>query len=605
VETLGCATVVCSDKTGTLTQNQMTVVQGWAGGKRLRITGEGYNPSGQFFVDATPFDPRTDPDTTVLLHGALLCNDAKLEERSDAAGTRSWQMIGDPTEGAMVVAAVKSGFRRGDMETALPRVQEIPFDSERKLMTTIHRSDGSQQAAVANFAYPQFLAFVKGAPDVILDHCSHIQQAGAAAALTEEKRKEVLEQNRAMASNALRVLGVAVRPLAAVPESPRPEDIEKDLTFVGLLGMIDPARPEVMEALNVARGAGLRSIMVTGDYKDTAEAIAREIGLLTQGGLVLTGPEIEKLSDEELAARTDRLEVCCRVSPQHKTRIVDALKARDHVVAMTGDGVNDAPALKRANIGVAMGIAGTDVTKQTADMVLTDDNYASIVAAIEQGRIIYSNIRKFVYFLLACNAGEILIIFGAMLMGLPIPLRPVQLLWLNLVSDGAPALALGMEKGDPDIMKHPPRPPKEPVINRDMAIGIGVIAVVDAIAILLAFYFGMQRYPGHLEAAQTIAFVTLCTSELLRAYTARSEYHSVFAIGVFSNKWMNWAVMASFLLVLAVVYVPFLRPFFDTVPLTLNDWIFMFPFFFASPIAMELVKVYFRSRKTAAVGYAS
>ena len=597
VETLGCATVVCSDKTGTLTQNQMTVVQGWAGDKRFRITGEGYNPIGQFFVDGKPSDPRTDPDATVLLHGAVLCNDAKLEERSDTAGTRSWQMVGDPTEGAMVVAAAKGGFRRGDMEQALPRVQEIPFDSERKRMTTIHRRDESQgQASVASFAYPQFFAFVKGAPDIVLDHCTHIQQAGQAVALTEERRKEVLEQNRDMASNALRVLGVAYRPLAEVPESLRPEDLEKNLTFVGLLGMIDPARPEVMEAVNVARGAGLRSIMVTGDYKDTAEAIAREIGLLTQGGLVLTGPEIEKLSDHELAARTDNLQVCCRVSPQHKTRIVDALKARDHVVAMTGDGVNDAPALKRANIGIAMGITGTDVTKQTADMVLTDDNYASIVAAIEQGRIIYSNIRKFVYFLLACNAGEILIIFGSMLLGLPIPLRPVQLLWLNLVSDGAPALALGMEKGDPDIMKHQPRPPKEPVINRDMAIGISVIAVVDAIAILLAFYFGLQRYPGHLEAAQTIAFVTLCTSELIRAYTARSEYHSVFHIGVFSNKWMNWAVLASFLLVLAVVYVPFLRPFFDTVPLTLDDWLLMAPFFFASPIAMELLKVYFRRR---------
>jgi Ca2+-transporting ATPase len=314
---------------------------------------------------------------------------------------------------------------------------------------------------------------------------------------------------------------------------------------------------------------------------------------------VLTGPEIEKMSDEALASRADRLQVCCRVSPQHKTRIVDAMKARDHVVAMTGDGVNDAPALKRASIGVAMGITGTDVSKQTADMVLTDDNFASIVSAIEQGRIIYSNIRKFVYFLLACNAGEILIIFGSMLFGLPIPLRPVHLLWLNLVSDGAPALALGMEKGDPDIMKHKPRPPREPVINRDMAIGIGVIAVVDAIAILLAFVFGLQRYPGHLEAAQTIAFVTLCTSELIRAYTARSEYHSVFSIGVFSNKWMNWAVLASFLLVLAVVYVPFLQPFFDTVPLTASDWLFMFPFFFASPIAMEVVKVYFRSRTAA------
>ena len=452
-----------------------------------------------------PADARADADASVLLHGAVLCNDATLEERSDSAGARSWQMIGDPTEGAMVVAAAKGGFYRGDMEKLLPRLQELPFDSERKRMTTIHRSDGSQgEASATTFAYPHFIAFVKGAPDVILDLCTHKHQAGHAVALTQEHRTEVLEQNRDMASNALRVLGVAYRPLTEVPETlPRAEDLERDLTFVGLLGMIDPARPEVSEAVKVARGAGLRSIMVTGDYKDTAEAIAREIGLLTEGGLVLTGPEIEKLTDEELAAKTDKLQVCCRVSPQHKTRIVDALKARDHVVAMTGDGVNDAPALKRANIGVAMGITGTDVTKQTADMVLTDDNYASIVAAIEQGRIIYSNIRKFVYFLLACNAGEILIIFGSMLLGLPIPLRPVQLLWLNLVSDGAPALALGMEKGDPDIMKHPPRPSKEPVINRDMAIGISVIGVVDAIAILLVFYLALQRYPGHLEAAQT------------------------------------------------------------------------------------------------------
>jgi len=597
VETLGCATVICSDKTGTLTQNEMTVVRAWVAGTGLRITGEGYDPSGRFFAGGNPYDPRADADATVLLHGAMVCNDAKLEERSDDMGNRSWQIIGDPTEGAMVVAAAKSGFFQRELQTVLPRVQEIPFDSDRKRMTTIHRYEGAHGPAVPDgLSYPPVIAFVKGAPDVILDLCGHIRQGGQAIALTEEKRREILEQNRDMASNALRVLGVAYRPLPEVPESPRPEDIEKNLIFVGLLGMIDPPRPEVVEAVKVATGAGLKSVMVTGDYKETAQAIARDIGLLTPGGVVLTGPEIEKLSDEELAARAEKLDVCCRVSPQHKTRIVDALKARGHIVAMTGDGVNDAPALKRANIGVAMGITGTDVSKQTADMVLTDDNFASIVAAIEQGRLIYSNIRKFIYYLLSANAGEILIIFGAMLVGMPIPLRPVQLLWLNLVTDGAPALALGVEKGDSDIMKHPPRPPKEPVINRDMAIGIGVIAVVDTIAILTAFYLGLQRYPGNLEAAQTIAFVTLCTSELLRAFTARSEYHSVFSIGVFSNRWMVWAVAASFMLVLMVVYVPFLRPFFDTVPLSLDDWLMMLPFFFAAPIAMELVKVYFRRR---------
>jgi Ca2+-transporting ATPase len=575
VETLGCATVICSDKTGTLTQNEMTVVQGWSGGKRFKVTGEGYDPSGHFLLEDKRFEAAADPDAKLLLQGALLCNDAVLDQG---------RIIGDPTEGAMAVVAVKAGLQRAELEKSMPRVQEIPFDSERKRMTTIHAVEGKP------------FAFVKGAPDVVLDLCTHVMKNGQAVPITDPLRKEILDQNRDLASHALRVLSVAVRPLDAVPENPQPGTVEKDLTFIGLLGMIDPARPEVIEAVRVANGAGLKSVMVTGDHKDTAEAIAREIGILTPGGLVLTGPEIERMSDAELAASTDKLQVCCRVSPQHKTRIVDAMKASGHVAAMTGDGVNDAPALKRANIGVAMGITGTDVSKQTADMVLTDDNFASIVAAIEQGRIIYSNIRKFVYFLLACNVGEILIIFGAMLFGMPIPLRPVHLLWLNLVSDGAPALALGMEKGDKDIMSHPPRPPKEPVINRDMAIGIGVIALVDAIAILTVFYLGLQRYPGHLEAAQTLAFVTLCVSELVRAFTARSEYHSIFSIGVFSNRWMVWAVGASLLLVLMVVYVPFLQPFFDTVPLTLDDWLMMAPFFFASAIAMELLKFYFRSR---------
>ena len=595
VETLGCATVICSDKTGTLTQNEMTVVQGWAGGKRFRISGEGYGPNGAFFIGNDPFDPRSDADTSLLLNGALICNDARLEETSDEAGQRSWQIVGDPTEGALVVAAAKSGAQRGDLDKAWPRVQEIPFDSERKRMSTIHRIDDTRAGALLPDVAP-FMALVKGAPDVILDLCGQWLESGRGVSLNEVQRRLILEQNHDMASQALRVLAVAYRPLPENPSNVNPETIEKDLIFVGLLGMIDPPRPEVIDALQVARTAGLKCIMVTGDYKDTAEAIARDIGLLTPGGLVLTGADIEKLSDQELADRADQLTVCCRVSPQHKTRIVDALKSRGHVVAMTGDGVNDAPALKRANIGIAMGVSGSDVAKQTADMVLTDDNFASIVAAVEQGRIIYSNIRKFVYFLLACNVGEILIIFGSMLAGMPIPLRPVQLLWLNLVSDGAPALALGLEKGDPDVMKQPPRSPTEPVINRDMAIGIGVVSVVDALAILGVFYLALQRYPDHLAAAQTIAFATLCVSELIRAFTARSERHSVFSIGVFSNRWMVWAVGVSFLLVLTVIYVPFLRPFFDTVPLTVSDWLLMLPFFFASPVAMELIKVYFRKR---------
>ncbi|MBK8322029.1 MAG: HAD-IC family P-type ATPase [Betaproteobacteria bacterium] len=589
VETLGCATVICSDKTGTLTQNQMTVVRAWAGGRHLRVSGEGYDPVGEFFEGDAKFDSRADTDASALLQGAIACNDARLEERTNESGARAWHIIGDPTEGAMIVAGAKGGWLQDELAKAMPRVQEIPFDSERKRMSTLHRNDG-------NPLFPPILAFVKGAPDVVLDLCGRMLDGGQSVPLSDAMRRTILDTNGEMAGDALRVLAVAFRPLDGVPSDPKPETVEKDLVFVGLLGMIDPPRPEVIEALKVAHGAGLKTVMVTGDYKDTAEAIARDIGLRTPDGLVLTGAEIDKLSDEELCERADRIDVCCRVSPQHKTRIVEAFKAKGHVAAMTGDGVNDAPALKRANIGVAMGITGTDVAKQTADMVLTDDNFASIVSAIEQGRIIYSNIRKFVYFLLACNVGEILIVFGAMLFGMPMPLKPVQLLWLNLVSDGAPALALGLEKGDDDIMKQPARSPKEPVINRDMAIGIGVVGFVDMLAILTVFWLAMQRYPDSLAAAQTMAFVTLCTSELIRAFAARSEYHSVFSIGFFSNRWMVAAVAVSFALVLAVVYVPFLSPFFDTVPLTGGDWLLMLPFFFASPIAMELLKVFFRRR---------
>ncbi|MCX5908314.1 MAG: HAD-IC family P-type ATPase [Deltaproteobacteria bacterium] len=495
VETLGCATVICSDKTGTLTQNAMTVVQGWVSGKRFRVSGEGYNPSGQFSIDGQALNPAQDPSLSLLLHGSVLCNDSKLEESGEEKGERTWRMVGDPTEGAMVIAAAKGGLWRKDLEKTLPRVQEIPFDSERKRMTTIHRLQAGGNPNALPFDSQPLVGFVKGAPDIVLDLCESILDNGQAIPLTAEKRKEVLAMNQDMARQALRVLSVAYRPMESIPSPCSSETVETKLTFVGLLGMIDPARPEVKEAVKVAQRAGLKSVMVTGDYKDTAEAIAREIGILTPGGKVLAGAELDKMSEEELAKVIDQVNVCCRVSPQHKTKIVDAFKARGHVVAMTGDGVNDAPALKKANIGVAMGITGTDVSKETADMVLTDDNYASIVAAIEEGRVIYANIRKFVYYLISCNIGEIRIIFLAMLFGLPMPLRPVQLLMLNLVTDGAPALALGMEKGDPDIMKRPPRPTKEPVINWEMQIGTAVQAVVMTAAVLIAYYWALQMYP--------------------------------------------------------------------------------------------------------------
>jgi Ca2+-transporting ATPase len=594
VETLGCATVICSDKTGTLTQNEMTVVQAWAGGRRLRITGEGYHPVGQFLNDEHAFEPVKDPNVALLLHAGLLCNDAKLEESGDEHGTRSYRIIGDPTEGAMVVAAAKAGIWRKEAEKVFRRSQEIPFDSDRKRMTTIHQVQAADQ--VIPFRCAPTVAFVKGAPDIILDLCDRVQLDGCSVSMTGEKKKEILGINQEMARQALRVLGVAYRSLDEIPCECTSETIEQKLTFVGLMGMIDPARPEVKEAVKVARGAGLKSVMVTGDYKDTAEAIAREIGILTPGGKVLTGAELDKMSDEELRKVADKVDVCCRVSPAHKTKIVDAFKAKGHVVAMTGDGVNDAPALKRANIGVAMGITGTDVSKETADMVLTDDNFASIVSAIEEGRIIYSNIRKFVYYLISCNIGEILIIFVAMLAGIPMPLKPVQLLLLNLVTDGAPALALGMEKGDPDIMKRPPRPTKEPVINWEMQIGTVVQAVVMTAAVLSSYLMALRIYPDQIGRAQTIAFVTLCMSELFRAFTARSEHHGVFSIGVFSNRWMIWAVLGSSAFVMGSVYVPFIQPFFDTVPLSLRDWVMMIPFILMASVAAELTKVYIRKR---------
>jgi Ca2+-transporting ATPase len=592
VETLGCATVICSDKTGTLTQNQMTVLQGWVNGKRFGVTGEGYSPTGQFFKDEKPFNPLRDPDTSLLLHGGLLCNDAHLEQTGNGNGEVSWRVVGDPTEGALVVAAAKAGLWRKEVDEELPRVQEIPFDSERKRMTTIHKANG--KAGNLCFSCPPIVAFVKGAPDFVLDLCNSVVENSVRVPLSDDKRKEVLDMVTDMAGHALRVLGVAYRPLDSIPDTCNSDTVERKLTFVGLLGLIDPARPEVKEAVKVAKTAGLKTVMVTGDYKDTAVAIARQIGLLTPGGKVLTGAQLDRMSEEELVAGIDRLDVCCRVSPQHKTKIVDTFKMGGHVVAMTGDGVNDAPALKRANIGIAMGITGTDVSKETADMVLTDDNFASIVSAIEEGRVIYSNIRKFVYYLISCNIGEILIIFLAMLFGIPMPLRPVQLLLLNLVTDGAPALALGLEEGDADIMKQPPRPAKEPVINWEMQVGTVVQAVVMTGAVLLAYYWALRQYPGHVDRAQTIAFTTLCMSELLRAFTARSERYGIFSIGLFTNRWMLWAVGGSALLVLLAVYVPILRPFFDTTFLDLTDWVVMIPCMLMASVAAEITKAFLR-----------
>jgi Ca2+-transporting ATPase len=595
VETLGSTTVICSDKTGTLTQNQMTVTRMWVDGTTFEITGGGFGQTGDFKVDGGVVDLRDYPASTTVLWVATLANDAQIEAEPTKDGDNASRVIGDPTEAALLIAAAKAGAFRDRLEEAYPRIDEIPFDSSRKRMTTVHKIVDPAPDDASPFYDTELreweIAAIKGAPDVVLDLCTRYQKMDdTTTPLTDEIRERIYEENARMARSALRVIAVAFRVEPDVPDDATPEKIEHDLIFVGLMGMIDPPRPQVKPAIAKARRAGIRTLMITGDFPDTAEEIAEEIALLQPEHGVLTGSQLDAMDDDALKEKVATTGVFARVSPEHKVRIVDALKSHGEIVAMTGDGVNDAPALKRADIGVAMGVTGTDVAKEAADMVLTDDNYASIVDAVEQGRVIYSNIRKFVFYLLSCNLAEIAVIFIAILAGLPSPLTPIQLLWLNLITDGAPALALGMEKGDPDIMVQPPRPPDEPVINRQMRTRIGIQTVAIAGVTLYAYWMGIQMYPGIPEEAKTMAFVTLSFSELLRAFTVRSERYPLHKIGLFSNKWMLYAVTSSMLLLLAVIYVPFLQPIFNTVPLGWAEWQIVLPLLFIPAIVAEISK---------------
>jgi len=600
VETLGSATVICSDKTGTLTQNEMTVTRLWADGEFIAVTGSGYTPEGEFTKDGEQVSLDQFPAIRTTLWLGTLNNDALLEPAGEHEDQETFRMIGDPTEGAILVAALKAGASAKALNTSYPREQEIPFDSVRKRMVTIHAIENPEDKDISPLTTKDHqkdwhIIDVKGAPDVVLGLCTHIKTFdNQDQKLTDERRNEILAANDMMTGDALRVLGVAYRTVLDLPDEDHQEDLEKDLTFVGLIGMIDPARTEVHTALKTARNAGLRTIMITGDYPNTARAIAEEIGLLRPGRKVMTGTELNGLSDEKMIENVTVTDVYARVSPEHKLRIVEALRANKEVVAMTGDGVNDAPAIKRADIGIAMGITGTDVAKGAADMVLTDDNYASIVSAVEQGRVIYSNIRKFVYFLLSCNAAEIMVIFLATLFGWPIPLTAIQLLWLNLVTDGAPALALGTEPGDPDIMDRPPRPPQEPIINKYMQLGILIQTIAITAVTLGAFAIGRFSNPSQAAVAQTMAFVTLSVSELFRAYTSRSEFFPLLKIGVFKNKLMNWAVLGSLILIFIVLYVPFFNPIFNTTPLGLQQWLQILPLVLIPSIAAELTKIYLR-----------
>jgi Ca2+-transporting ATPase len=598
VETLGSTTVVCSDKTGTLTQNRMTATHLWVDGTTFEIGGPtelaSIAASSAFRINGESVNLGDYPASTTALWAAVLDNDAEFETTDDGR----YRVVGDPTEVALIVAARKAGAKREELEQAYPRIDEIPFDSGRKRMTTVHKVLKPRPEDASPFYDGSLLewevAATKGAPDVVLDLCTRYQSMGDEPRMLDEAtRHRILEANDAMAQQALRVIALAYRVERDVPDQATPETVERDLTFIGLIGMIDPARPEVPPAVQRARAAGVRTVMITGDYPDTARAIAQDIGLLEEGHQVLTGKALEKMDDRTLEKEVQRTDVFARVSPEHKVRIVNALKQDQHIVAMTGDGVNDAPALKRSDIGVAMGITGTDVAKETADMVLTDDNYASIVAAIDQGRVIYSNIRKFVFYLLSCNLAEILTILVAIVAGLPSPLTAIQLLWLNLVTDGAPALALGLEPGEPDIMEKPPRPVREPIINRDMWTRIGIQTLAIATVTLIAYWIGFQNYPEH---AKTMAFATLSFSELLRAFTSRSDDHLLLKIGLFSNRAMFYAVASSIVLLLAVIYLPVLQPIFDTLPLSFDQWRIILPLLLIPALVAELTKVVIQRR---------
>ena len=605
VETLGSATVICSDKTGTLTQNEMTVTRVWVDGTFVSITGTGYKPGGDFLVDDKKVDIKDYPGLGTALWLGAMNNDARLEEMKEEGGDPYWRIVGDPTEGALVVAAAKAGCLTGELDKSYPRENEVPFDSVRKRMITIHTLQAPSSKDISPFDESKkgkhVVVTVKGGPDLVLGLCSKTRRMDSQGEmpLDAARKEQILAANDTLTKDALRVLGVAYKVVDKMPADLSPEELEKDLVFAGLVGMIDPARPEVKPALEKAKGAGIRTIMITGDYPNTARAVAESIGLLRPGHHVLSGAQLDELDDAALKVEVEKTDVFARVSPEHKMRIVSALKENGEVTAMTGDGVNDAPAIKLADIGVSMGITGTDVAKETADMVLTDDNYVSIVSAVEQGRVIYSNIRKFVYYLISCNIAEVLIIFiptasGRFIFpemavrGILSPLTAIQLLWLNLVTDGAPALALGTEKGDPDLMEQPPRPPTEPIINRFMQWGVAIQAIAITGTTLLAFNLGLSH--SEPEFAETLAFATLSISELLRAFTSRSERYPIFKIGIFGNKWMNLAVATSLVMILAVIYTPFLNEIFNTLPMGWTEWEIILPLVLIPSIAAELTK---------------
>ncbi|QHQ58749.1 calcium-translocating P-type ATPase, SERCA-type [Bacillus velezensis] len=554
VETLGCASVICSDKTGTLTQNKMTVTHMWSGGKTFKVSGIGYEPEGVFTRDEREIKLKDEKILEQMLVFGALCNTSEI-----ALKDGHYVLDGDPTEGALLTAARKGGYSNDWLSGQYRVVAEFPFDSVRKMMTVIVEDKEKKQFVIT-----------KGAPDVLIDRSSHLMYDARSAPFSGEKKAETEAVLKELASQALRTIAIAYKPLKP-GEKPTMEQAEKNLTMLGLSGMIDPPRPEVRQAIKECREAGIKTVMITGDHVETAKAIAKDLRLLPKKGRVMDGKALNELTEKELIETVDDVYVFARVSPEHKLKIVKAFQENGHVVAMTGDGVNDAPAIKQADIGVAMGVTGTDVAKEASSLILVDDNFATIKSAIKEGRNIYENIRKFVRYLLASNVGEILVMLFAMLLALPLPLVPIQILWVNLVTDGLPAMALGMDQPEGDLMRRKPRHPKEGVFARKLGWKVVSRGFLIGAATILAFIIVYHRNPENLPYAQTVAFATLVLAQLIHVFDCRSET-SVFSRNPFENIYLLGAIISSIFLMVIVIYYPPLQPIFKTVPITPGDW---------------------------------
>lgn len=567
VETLGCASVICSDKTGTLTQNKMTVTHVWSGGQRWNVTGTGYEPTGEFHKNEKKVTIETERMLQQLLTFGALCNNANLVSKETKEGLLSkkknvFTIDGDPTEGALIVSAAKANITKTHLLHDYEVIKEFPFESQRKMMSVIVERKRDRKRFV----------ITKGAPDVLLTRSKEILWDERLQVLTKQKTEKVESEIHTLASNALRTIAIAYKEISRTASIDSEFAIENNLAFIGLQGMIDPPRPEVKQSIVECREAGIRTIMITGDHKITAQAIAKQLDILPSHGKVMDGLTLSKMSVRELEEVVEDIYVYARVSPEHKLKIVKALQAKGHIVAMTGDGVNDAPAIKAANIGVAMGITGTDVAKEASSLILSDDNFATIRAAIKEGRNIYDNIRKFIRYMLASNVGEILVMLFAMMLGMPLPLVAIQILWINLVTDGLPAMALGLDQPEDDVMKRKPRNPMEGVFARGLAWKIVSRGFMIGIVTLLAFWFTLKNDPDYLIQAQTVAFATLVLAQLIHVFDCRSE-HSVFHRNPFQNLYLVFAVLSSLLLMLVVIYYPPLQPIFHTVTIGIREWL--------------------------------